>query len=407
MLVVAAMVAGGVARNHVEVGPRSPLGRDQHAAMLASREGVPAISESQYFYQLTQLLEREYVDPVKDEQKLAVGAVRGMVGSLADPNAVFMNPQQFKAFIGQRSGVFEGIGAEVGLRFDDAQLKKARAGSRSVDVLLMIPDLMVTAVAPGSPAEKAGLHAGDRITSVNGRWVLSSSEIRRLRLLQAQVQAGKANGDELIKLRDDLRAKTKHNATPMRARDILTQGFEGSVKLAWLRGDKPMEAQMAKSKTVVPAVKSGADGVIALRFFRDAPQALKQIVKGGKPLTIDLRQSTQGDFAAMQQCLAVLAPAGDYGTLVTERSSKPSELKVAKGAAKVPNLKLIVDGSTRGAAEVFALALSSRGYARLQGSKTAGNLAWIEVFSLPDGSGYTLPVGVYRPDRASQGAARS
>jgi len=71
-------------------------------------------------------------------------------------------------------------------------------------------------------------------------------------------------------------------------------------------------------------------------------------------------------------------------------------LTVAKGNASAPKLELLVDSTTRGAAEVFALALESRGRAKLVGSKMAGVKTVSETVQLPDGSGYVLPVGEYR-----------
>jgi len=138
--------------------------------------------------------------------------------------------------------------------------------------------------------------------------------------------------------------------------------------------------------------------VISLRFFAGAENGLKSSGATNGDVTLDLRQSTQGSYSTMRACLEILAPADTFGTVVTERKGRPAEFATTKGAATKHRYELIVDGSTRGAAEVFALAMSSRGYATLKGAKTAGDLALIDVKSLPDGSGYLLPIGVFRPN---------
>jgi len=188
LTVLVCLFLGSVKREQIETG--SPVTGLQafDAPKVASTSPGEELSETKYFTEMVQLLKKAYVEPVKENDKLATGAVRGMIGSLADPNATFLAPDQFKSYQAQLKGEFEGIGAEFRYIFDGDQLKKAQSGSRSVDVLLLIPDLVVSAVLPGSEAEKAGLSVGDRINGVNGKWLVSASEIKKLRELQTQAE---------------------------------------------------------------------------------------------------------------------------------------------------------------------------------------------------------------------------
>src|SRR5580658_5507484 len=90
-------------------------------------------------------VEDDYVDPV-DRDKLVQGAVKGMVAEL-DPHSSYMPPEDFQAFENDTEGAFGGIGAEVEARRDQ---------------------LLVLAPIEGSPADRAGVRAGDVIVSVDG-----------------------------------------------------------------------------------------------------------------------------------------------------------------------------------------------------------------------------------------------
>jgi carboxyl-terminal processing protease len=92
-------------------------------------------------------LQEKFVSPEKlDTQKMIYGAISGMVKSLDDPHTVFFSPEDTKKFMEDVSGRFEGIGAEIGERKGQIQI-----------------------IAPleGTPAQKAGLRAGDKIIKIN------------------------------------------------------------------------------------------------------------------------------------------------------------------------------------------------------------------------------------------------
>jgi hypothetical protein len=70
-------------------------------------------------------------------------------------------------------------------------------------------------------------------------------------------------------------------------------------------------------------------------------------------------------------------------------------LTIENGNASAPKITFVVDRTTRGPAEIIAVALSSHGRAVLSGSLTGGDLSIRQVVSLPDGSGYELVTGDY------------
>ena len=94
------------------------------------------------------LLEDEHVDRTNLEaSKLSEGAIRGMLQSLDDPYASFLDAKQFAVESQDFQGFFEGIGAQVAMR--DGQLT-------------------IIAPMPETPAEQAGIRPGDLILGING-----------------------------------------------------------------------------------------------------------------------------------------------------------------------------------------------------------------------------------------------
>ncbi len=181
-----------------------------------------------------------------------------------------------------------------------------------------------------------------------------------------------------------MRDKTKNGIMPMRAFEKLFLGTSGSLKVAWKRGTAVDEASLSKGEVQVNA----------FRFGPGAERSLRELVSGSTPVEIDLRGLSMGDRATLMSCLEVVAKPGTYGYLTRERKNETMELKVSKGGNVTAPIKLIVDEGTRGAAEVFARALKSKGIATVVG-KTAGDPILIELHEFPNGTGYTLAVAEY------------
>src|SRR5215510_11270707 len=101
----------------------------------------------QPFWEAWNLVHKEYVTQPVDDVKLMRGAIDGMLASLGDKHTSYMDPQTYKDANSELSGSYEGIGVYVDTTTD-----------------------FLTVISPidGSPAEKAGLEAGDKIIKVNG-----------------------------------------------------------------------------------------------------------------------------------------------------------------------------------------------------------------------------------------------
>ncbi len=119
--------------------------------------------EFERFWDVWEIVRSRHVEQPVDETDLFYGAISGMVGALQDPYSVFLDPHFAEMFESELSGTFEGIGAEIGIKQDL---------------------LKIIAPLPDTPAERAGLMAGDIILAIDDveTYGMSTDEaVRRIR----------------------------------------------------------------------------------------------------------------------------------------------------------------------------------------------------------------------------------
>ena len=155
---------------------------------------------------------------------------------------------------------------------------------------------------------------------------------------------------------------------------------------------------LTTAETKLPAVEKAADGSIVLRVLHGAADELSHMDLGTGPVTLDLRQSSLGDSKEIKPILSLLATAGKFGQIVSEKPGQPRVLTTENGISTSRRYRLLVDKSTRGSAELLALALKSRGIADIVGGPMAGEPVWLESDTLADGSGYMLNTGSFMPE---------
>ncbi len=365
---------------------------------LADRQNKARQIELGDFYEaMTDLLKREFVEPISDDQKLASGAVRGMVLALGDPRSAFMDAQEFRAFLNAREGRYSGVGVEIGYRGTTAPKKpgveEEMADPREAVMVSRVPYLVVTMVVPGGPADRAGVKVGDVVSEIDGHWVPDPAEIARFDKAVKDFRANKLPFAAVNKLQKSLKAKTERMLMPSKAKDRLILGTTGDTTVVWTRAGARRTTTITKGESsVLPfGIKNGA---ITVRFDREAAVRLRDAIKGMNAVTLDLRNNVDGDYASMKAALAALAPDGNYGFLATKKPEPAEPIVVKGGNSSPPKLTLLVDDTTRGPAAILARALASRHRATLVGVPGA-DLAVRDVIALPDGTGYTLVVGEY------------
>lgn len=394
-----AAVGGHAVRGMVDLGRwplvaqgESPVVSDPRMP-ISTDPGYAKGSEATYFYAVADLLQREYVEPVSVDEKMAVGAVKGMVNSLSDPMCRFFDEETYPSFLARERGDCEGIGVEVTLDYDKEALDKLQH-KKQLDPLSLLPRPIVTCVYPGSPAEAAGLRPGDQVTKLNGKFVLTVDDVKQIRKMQEEVTAKRADPAELGVLQNELFKKAKETMSAMRARDLLYRLEKQPVNVEWKRGGQAMTASIKSASVKVKPLEKLSAGTYRLRFVNGAEGALS-----AEPLpdgaVIDLRNSGHGNFNTMLSCLKLVSPAGKLGDLVSERGKTP--LSNGKAGTVTPShWTLLVDQTTLGAAAVFARTLASLHLATMQG-EPAESMDWVEPVDVNGRSGYTLSTGQFEP----------
>lgn len=136
------------------------FGESRVVCKVCPREDV----DFSLFWEAWNTLEDKFIDSDRfDEQEMVYGAIRGMIETLKDPYTVFLSPEESKVFTEDIAGKFEGVGMEIGIRDETLQ---------------------VIAPLEGTPAQKAGLRAGDKIMQIDGEPSLDitiEEAVRRIR----------------------------------------------------------------------------------------------------------------------------------------------------------------------------------------------------------------------------------
>jgi carboxyl-terminal processing protease len=114
------------------------------------------------FWEAWQLVHDEYLDQPVNDEKMMQGAIRGMMDSLGDPHSAYMDPAEYSNATAPLEG-YSGIGAWVNTEGDY---------------------LTITEPMKGSPAEAAGVKAGDQIIAIDGEDMTSTlPELARQKVL--------------------------------------------------------------------------------------------------------------------------------------------------------------------------------------------------------------------------------
>jgi carboxyl-terminal processing protease len=306
------------------------------------------------FWQVWKLLDDKFVATKKQAsttspQDKVWGAIQGLTNSLGDPYTVFMPPQDAKDFQTDISGNFEGVGMEIGIK-----------------------DGVLAVVSPlkGSPAEKAGIKAGDKIITIDGQPAADLSTDKAVKLIRGPK-------DTVVKI------------------SVLRNG-----------NSKPLNFEIVRAVIDVPTVKTEIKGdifVISLyNFYAQADEqfnnALKEFVSSKKnKLILDLRGNPGGYLDSAVNMASWFLPLGK--TVVREDfgNKQPENVYRSKGYDIFnENLKMIIlaDSGSASASEILSGALQEYGIAKLVGTNTYGKGSVQEL--LPVAGGTSLKVTVAR-----------
>ena len=293
------------------------------------------------FESVLQHIQNDYVDEPNME-KVRAGALRGLAYGL-DPYSTYLTPEQVREFNENAKSNQVGIGAEL---------------SQVASFLYVIAPMK------GSPADQAGVRAGDIIEYIDGK------ATRDISLYDAKQLLNGAAGSE-VKLRI-LRA----NARPLTL----------AVKRSSFRAPAA-EARMEPGKIGILRVNSFAAGEAA-----DARARVQDLIKqGAQKMVVDLRGTAGG---SIDEAVAVANLFIKDGMLAQTSGREGKTLKTfaadSKAAIFSGPVVALIDSGTAGAAEVVASALLERNRGQVVGEKSFGAGAEQQLFTLRGGDGLLL-----------------
>jgi carboxyl-terminal processing protease len=303
-------------------------------------------SEFDVFWQAWNIVHRYFVDrEVLDTTELTYGAIRGMITALGDDgHTTFLSPEEVARHQTDVSGVYSGIGARIGME-----------------------DGLPVIVAPfdGSPAQEAGVKAGDIIIEVDDEDVTSWPL-----------------GDVVDHIRGEEGTEVK--LTVFRSDD------SESLEITVTRGeiDSPTATWVMLPSTQVALIRLS-------QFSADATDELTTAIReakadGADALIVDVRNNPGG---LLDQAINVTSQFVKRGNALQEADAagKRKVYPIRRGgiAPDIPMVVLINRGSAS-SSEIFAGAMQDHERATVVGETTFGTGTVLEPFPLGDGSALML-----------------
>ena len=278
--------------------------------------------EGRTLLRANQLIEQRFVGDYDPENTMDA-ALAAMVDSLGDRWSYYLTPEQAEQVREERRNTYVGIGITVSRDLEDG--------------------LKIREVTPDSPAQEAGLTAGEIIRSVNDMAITA----------QTQEQAVQA-------------IKGEENA----AVTLVVEGTDGA------RRTVEVVCRQIQKASATYTMLDGQVGLIRIKNFytgtadliREGVQALQE--QGAKSLVFDVRSNPGGYVTEMTEALDLLLPEG---TIFRSRSYNGKETTYSSDAACVDlPMAVVVNEDSYSAAEFFAAALQESAGAVVAGAQTSG-----------------------------------
>lgn len=299
---------------------------------------IKDVKKYELLFQVRDALLTKY-DGELDDNALLEAAIKGMTQSVNDPYTVFMNSSEYKSFEDQIEGHFVGIGAQLGIK-----------------------DNKITVVSPieGSPAEKAGLKAGDVILKVDGNEITEPNLDKTIATIRGE------KGEE--------------------------------VTLSVLReGSEYLDISIVRDEIKVISVKGeiidGDIGYIQISSFdEDVAKDFKNKIvelksQGMKGMILDLRGNPGGSLSEAVNVASQFIPKGKIVTYTIDKYDKKQEAKSVGGEAEGMPLVILIDGGSASASEVVTGALRDYEAGTIIGTTSFGKGIVQQLIEFKDGNG--------------------
>jgi len=339
-------------------------------------------------------LKEAYFEPITKEKEtlMSRGAVRGMIESLDDPDSRFLDPTERKLLDDAGAGRFHGIGAVCGLR-------QEKVGDLNETKVLIVAPM------PGSPAEQAGLRAGDSVTYVDDKWVVTHDPFKEAGLEKMANQVRNHELDALTyqKTYEAALKRLKDGMGIPDALDSITSKSSGEISIRVQRPgvEKPIDVKVRCRKTLVePVISRPVKHAIAYirvtQFNRYTPAQFsgawnRALAYQAKGLVLDLRNNPGGLMDIAADIAGRLGGGGLIANLEGADKARRAVYEPRTRKLSIPVVVLVNEG-TASVAELVAGTLRERG-ATLVGERTFGDGLVQTPLLLKDGSAAVVTTG--------------
>ncbi|MBL7065926.1 MAG: S41 family peptidase [Anaerolineae bacterium] len=340
--------------------PSEEIGKETSITPIPAPTPTNETEETfQLFWEVWDLVQRNFYGKLPDMQEMTYAAIRGMLDTLDDEYTAFMEPSIATILAEDATGEFEGIGAFVDMD-EDGKLE-------------------IVQTFEGGPAEKAGILAGDRVLEVDSVSIVGSTLYEAIGLIRGPA------GSEVTLLVE---------------REGVSESFEVTVTRACL-------------EIPIIEVEMRDDGVGYIRLHEFSATASERVEEGLEELlaqeprgiVFDLRRNPGG---WLDQAVQVADLFLNDGVILIERWSDGDKRTFEAGPGDIGEdipLVVLVNGSSASASEIVAGALQDRERAILVGEATFGKGSVQRPFTLSDGSELRVTIALwFTPnDRAIHG----
>lgn len=335
----------------------SKQGQDFNRLVQSSEKNVPVSMD--VFWEVWQIVERDYIDSSKiDYNKMIDGAISGMVWGLEDPYTAYLPPEANERAGEDLAGSFYGVGIELGYI-----------------------DGVVGIIAPivGSPAEKAGIKAGEMILRVKDVATGLDEETDNWTLDQAVKNIRGPKGTPVI-----LTLFKKGDNDSREVEILRDEIIVESLTLEFIESADKSLAHL-KLNRFGDRTQSEWDSAVATIVEKWQKQEIKGVI-------LDLRNNPGGYFDVS------ISIASDFiktGTIVSQKSKYNQKDFSSSGRArleKIPTVILVNKGSAS-SSEIVAAALRDDKGIKLIGEQTFGKGTVQDRRELSNGGGLHVTIG--------------
>ena len=311
------------------------------------KSNVIGVTESDKLSVLNDVIETYYLDEY-DQNDLKESMYKGYVAGLDDPYSQYFTKKEFAELMEDNNGTFEGIGVYLNVNQDNQTLEVIRP-------------------IEGSPAEKAGIVAGDIIVEVDGEDIIGQD---------SDIVISKMRGEK----------GTTVNV------GVVREGEEDILRFDIVR-------DVVESVTVNSEMLEDDIGYLSLSEFAEVSYdqfrlQLNQLKEQGmKALIFDLRSNTGGDFDVAVKIADKFCPEG-LVVYIEDKDGNRQEYSSDKDALGLP-LVVLVNGYSASSSEIVTGAIKDYGVGTIMGTTTYGKGVVQRVLPLGDGSGMKVTIAKY------------